>query len=164
MVFIPNSFIEDSIEHFSKVKIEELVFVNKIICAQHLPIHDRDNHSVNLALLTNILEFVNSYHIDDKKTRIIKKAVYLLEGISYKHPFGDGNRRTAFYAFTEFLERNGFFLVISNDKDRNEFVNLLGKLSDEEINFYSEIELFILRSGRILEIKKEEEKWQEGLK
>lgn len=48
----------------------------------------------------------NNYKI--KRWSIIKKAAYLFYNINLKHPFTDGNKRTALITCNSFLEYNGY--------------------------------------------------------
>lgn len=46
---------------------------------------------------------------------LFSKAAILVYGLIKNHPFVDGNKRTGLFALFEFLERNGYTIVASND-------------------------------------------------
>ncbi len=46
---------------------------------------------------------------------IYDKSLILLKGITQKHPFASGNRRTAFITAKDFIVRNGFKFGIKDD-------------------------------------------------
>ena len=47
---------------------------------------------------------------------IISKAACYLRSFAMNHPFFDGNKRTALMATVVFLERNGYEVIVDNDK------------------------------------------------
>lgn len=51
-----------------------------------------------------------------RRDRLIRKAAHLLFGIVGRHPFLDGNKRTAFEAADAFLRMNGFEIDCSDDE------------------------------------------------
>ncbi|MDH3766399.1 MAG: hypothetical protein OER82_11405 [Nitrosopumilus sp.] len=52
--------------------------------------HDNEPQGVSMDTLNEIFYYVNSFNdIPDRRERIIKKATYLLAGISYNQPFID---------------------------------------------------------------------------
>jgi len=66
-------------------------------------------------------------HIQDKRTRIIKKAAEIMAGISYYQPFFDANKRTALTATVLFLEKYGFTLPMYSLQFQKESYALLNK-------------------------------------
>lgn len=55
------------------------------------------------------MEFVRSMYNESKSNRIrlVKKAAFIFYNIASKHPFTDGNKRSAIIACNSFLEYNG---------------------------------------------------------
>ena len=47
---------------------------------------------------------------------ITSKAACYLRSFAMNHPFFDGNKRTALMATVVFLERNGYEVIVDNDK------------------------------------------------
>jgi hypothetical protein len=65
-------------EIFGQKDIEEVIEVNKLICS-----YDNEPVGVNMETLNSIFDKVNSFNdISDRRIRIIKKATYILAGIS----------------------------------------------------------------------------------
>ena len=55
------------------------------------------------------MEYVKEIYNDkSKKEQLIRKAAFVLYNITLKHPFTDGNKRTALITCNAFLEYNGF--------------------------------------------------------
>ncbi|MBC7226688.1 MAG: type II toxin-antitoxin system death-on-curing family toxin [Thermoflexales bacterium] len=52
---------------------------------------------------------------EDLYPDLLSKAAILVYGLIKNHPFVDGNKRTGLFALFEFLERNGFTIVASDD-------------------------------------------------
>lgn len=57
-----------------------------------------------------------TYGGEDLYTSIWSKAAALFESLIKNHPFVDGNKRTAAVAAIEFIERNGFRFVATNQQ------------------------------------------------
>jgi prophage maintenance system killer protein len=87
-------------------------------------------------------------HIEDKRTRIIKKATRILAGITYYQPFGDGNKETALAATKLYLKRNGFSLIIPPFNKEEEVYDLLTKTIWKPMNdstIFREVEEYLMR-------------------
>jgi len=98
--------------------------------------------------LNFIFDKVNSFNdIQDRRTRIIKKATQILAGISYNQPFIEGNRRTSHYLVKNFLGRNLYQLRFYNSKEEDQFADMLKRTAEEKFEddatIYSEIEEYL---------------------
>ncbi|MDH3204363.1 MAG: Fic family protein [Nitrosopumilus sp.] len=130
-------------ENFSPEDIQEVVEVNKLIVS-----HDDEPHEVSMKMLNEIFYYVNSFNdLSDQRERIIKKATYILAGISYNQPFMEGNRRTSYYLLKSFLGRNGFTLRFYNAMEKNLFSDLLRRTAEEKFeddpSIYTEVEQYL---------------------
>ncbi len=63
---------------------------------------------------------INHWHYDEQD--VVPLAVALLLGLARNHPFGQGNKRTAFEAADAFLHLNGYELDLP---DRTEAADLI---------------------------------------
>jgi prophage maintenance system killer protein len=98
--------------------------------------------------LDKIPNKLNAYNnIDDRHERIIKKATYLLAGISWKQPFGDGNKETAHFITIRFLKRNGFRLLNTSSERRELFKLLIKTIEKPPIDstIFKEVEEYITK-------------------
>ena len=132
-------------EIFGQKDIEEIIEVNKLICS-----YDNEPFGVNMETLNSIFDKVNSFNdISDRRTRIIKKATYILAGISYNQPFIEGNRRTSHYLVKSFLGRNLYQLRFYNTKEEDQFADMLKRTAEEKFEddptIYSEVEEYLTR-------------------
>ncbi|MDH3779808.1 MAG: Fic family protein [Nitrosopumilus sp.] len=130
-------------ENYSSADIQEVIEVNKLVVS-----HDNEPQGVSMDTLNEIFYYVNSFNdIPDRRARIIKKATYILAGISYNQPFVEGNRRTSYYILKSFLGRNGFTLRFYNDMDKNLFADLLRRTAEEKFeddpSIYTEVEHYL---------------------
>lgn len=68
------------------------------------------------------------------ETDTFQLAASYAEGISRNHAFVDGNKRTAFYVASDFLEQNGYELQAAKGVEHAEMMEQLGqgKISREE--------------------------------
>jgi len=68
------------------------------------------------------------------ETDTFQLAASYAEGISRNHAFVDGNKRTAFYVASDFLEQNGYELQAAKGHEHAEMMEQLGqgKISREE--------------------------------
>ena len=68
------------------------------------------------------------------ETDTFQLAASYAEGISRNHAFVDGNKRTAFYAASDFLEQNGYELQAVKGHEHAEMMEKLGqgKITREE--------------------------------
>ena len=68
------------------------------------------------------------------ETDMFQLAASYAEGISRNHAFVDGNKRTAFYAASDFLEQNGHELRAAKGHEHAEMMEQLGqgKINREE--------------------------------
>ena len=86
------------------------------------PVHTGVIHESNLDYaLEKVQEMYNSEK--KKEEKLIKKAGFILYNIASKHPFVDGNKRTAIIATSAFLEFNCF--TISDLKFRESLAFIL---------------------------------------
>lgn len=110
----------DETEALTSKDIDYLISFNKRRVEKRGDLFEYD-----IDYLDKIPDRINSYNnIDDRRKRIIKKATYLLAGISWKQPFGDGNKEAAHFITIRFLKRNGFRLL-NTSSERRELYNLL---------------------------------------
>jgi len=68
------------------------------------------------------------------ETDTFQLAASYAEGISRNHAFVDGNKRTAFYVASDFLEQNGYELQVTKGHEHADMMVLLGqgKISRKE--------------------------------
>jgi len=104
---------------------------------------DNMSNLENIAAKPNLVLFgqISKYNTP------IKKAACLMEGLARKHPFTDGNKRTAIYTAFAFLQNEGidldlklvqshYLVYVASDKSR----------SEEEIDMLiDEIEFYLLK-------------------
>ena len=86
---------------------------------------------------------------EEKEGDLFDKAAELLKGITQKHPFASGNRRTAFIATKHFLETNGQSIGISDEpQSARVMLGIREKYyTDEEIKEW-------IKNGKIREFKR----------
>ncbi len=130
-------------ENYSDLDLLEVIDVNKLIVS-----YENEPHKVELDVLKNIFSQVNSFNdISDRRTRIIKKASFILAGISYEQPFAEGNRRTSYYILKSFLGRNGFTLRPYSDYDKETLADLLHRTTENKFEYdptiYTEVEQYL---------------------
>lgn len=131
-------------EYYSESDILEVVDVNKLIVS-----YDNEPHKAEMDVLNDIFSQVNSFNdIPDRRDRIIKKASFILAGISYEQPFAEGNRRTSYYVLKSFLGRNGFTLRPYSECDKETLADLLQRTAEEKFEddptIYTEIEQYLM--------------------
>lgn len=63
------------------------------------------------------------------------KAAFILQKITKKHIFADGNKRTSYYAAAFFLQENGYHLKADKD-DALKFILYITNSEDSEENMY----------------------------
>lgn len=74
---------------------------------------------LNRGLLSSIVEAPDeSFHGLTIHPTIYIKAAVLMEHIIRLHPFVDGNKRTSLFAMVEFLQKNGFTMLLPLDAVR----------------------------------------------
>lgn len=131
-------------ETFSDIQIEAIIRDNKRLVEQ------RDEpFCVVKDRLENVFSKVNSYNdMQNKRERIIRKASYILGGITYQQPFCEGNRETALTHTILFLRNNGFDLPLDTKEDKHEIYDLLGRtvFKDElDQTIITEVEQYLTR-------------------
>lgn len=85
-------------------------------------------------------------HIQDRRTRIVKKATEIMSGITYDQPFFDANKRTALTATVLFLEKYGFTLPMHSFHFQLEIHELLNKVVVRPVGdplIFSDVEKYI---------------------
>ena len=94
----------------------------------------RGSHGLrDAALLESALarpQNLHAYGEDD----IFQLGASYAEGIAHNHAFVDGNKRTAFFVASDFLEQNGYELQSAVDQEHADMMVELGqgKISREE--------------------------------
>lgn len=63
-----------------------------------------------------------NYYLYEGERDIIALAVRLIEGIGQNHPFQQGNKRTAFIAALDFIERNGGVIGAVDDDELGKII------------------------------------------
>jgi len=83
------------------------------------------------------------------ETDTFQLAASYAEGISRNHAFVDGNKRTAFYVASDFLEQNGYELQAAKDHEHAEMMEQLGqgKISREAAAMHLREHSNILKMG-----------------
>ncbi|MGH2611902.1 MAG: Fic family protein [Rhabdochlamydiaceae bacterium] len=131
-------------EIFSDKTISDIIYVNKLISS-----HRNEPFGYVAERLADIFNQVNSFNdIKGKRERIIKKASYLLGGITYWQPFFNGNKRTALAVTIHFFRRNSFALPLKTKKDEKEMFELLERTMlkfEGDDTIISEIEEYLKR-------------------
>ncbi len=75
-----------------------------------------------------MFDHVNNFEdITNRKTRVIRKAAWILGGISFFQPFNDGNKETALSLMILFLRRNSYDLPMPNNPDKKAIYDILVK-------------------------------------
>jgi prophage maintenance system killer protein len=79
-------------------------------------------------IYNSLPKWIDSHNrIQDKRTRIIKKATEIMAGITYYQPFFDANKRTALTATILFLEKYSFTLPMYSLQFQKEIYDLLNR-------------------------------------
>lgn len=80
------------------------------------------------------MEFVKSMYNNFKYRRvaIIKKASFIFYNIASKHPFTDGNKRSAIITCNSFLEYNGYSVGKLPYRDSHKFITEVAKGNKNE--------------------------------
>ena len=118
------------------LSVDDLIRFNELAVAETSePFFVRDHGLLESALAKPI----NHWHYGELDVVVL--AVTLLLGIARNHPFGQGNKRTAFAAADAFLYLNGYDLVVP---DRAELADMIvaaitGDMSEHQfISIFSE--------------------------
>lgn len=131
-------------ENFSKELINRIILVNKRIVD-----HRQESFGVDYERIEEVFSKANSFNdITDQRTRIIKKAVAVLGGISWQQPFNNGNKTMAIIVTRYFLQKNGFDLKLSTDQEEDELIDLLVRTVykfEDDPTIFSEIEEYLNR-------------------
>jgi len=100
------------------------------------------------ALLESALARPQNQHAYGE-TDTFQLAASYAEGISRNHAFVDGNKRTAFYVASDFLEQNGYELQAAKGHEHAEMMEQLGqgKISREEAAEHLQAHSNALRMG-----------------
>ena len=71
-----------------------------------------------------ILEYVKEIPEESKqrKTKLINQAAFIFYHIAVKHPFADGNKRTAIITCNAFLENNGYSIRHISFRESRKFI------------------------------------------
>lgn len=129
-------------ECFLPEEIEEIISFNEELVTKR-----GELFGINREELVKIFDHVNNFdEIIDRKERIIRKAAWILGGISFFQPFHDGNKETALSLTILFLRRNHYDLPIQNQLDKREIYDLLVKTVykfEGDSTIISEIEEFL---------------------
>ena len=92
-----------------------------------MSVENQEYFDVNRKLLHSIFETVNSCNsILDIKTRIVKRAAYILCLITNLQPY-DNNRRTSYSVAMQFLRRNNLNIPLNTLEQEKEVFVLLDK-------------------------------------
>ena len=130
-------------EEFLDEEIEEIIKDN---C--DLVLERGDTFGVNREELTKIFDNVNNFNeIQDKRSRIIHKASWILGGITFYQPFNDGNKEIALSLTIYFLRENRFELPLPDKKIKKELFNLLVRTVlkfEDDPTIVSEVEDYLL--------------------
>ena len=100
------------------------------------------------ALLDSALARPQNQHAYGE-TDTFQLAASYAEGISRNHAFVDGNKRTAFYVASDFLEQNGYELQAAKGHEHAEMMEQLGqgKISREAAAQHLQAHSNALRMG-----------------
>ncbi|WP_428324783.1 hypothetical protein [Nitrosopumilus sp.] len=110
-------------EIFTDFEINEIIEDNKQLVAQR-----GDSFCVNNSDLSFIFTNVNNFdEITIFQDRIIRKASWILGGISFYQPFCDGNKEIAVSLTIFFLRENDMDLPITDKQSQKELFDLLVK-------------------------------------
>lgn len=131
-------------ENFSDIQIEAIIRDNKRLVEQR-----GEPFCIVKDRLDKIFSNVNSHNdMQNKRERMIRKAAFLLGGITYQQPFCDGNRETALAHTILFLNDNGFDLSLDKQEDKQEVFDLLNRtiFKDElDPTIITEVEQYLTR-------------------
>jgi len=103
-----------------------------------------------------IMDFVRNMYNEYKhrKTRLIKKSAFIFYNITSKHPFSDGNKRTAIITCNSFLEYNGYSIGTLPYLESHKFITDVAKGKKSE----KDCQRFIRKHICTLKFSKEFEK------
>jgi len=129
-------------EQFTENEIEEIIQDNEEL------VNERgDSFGVNRDELQKIFENINNFNeVSGFKERIIRKASWILGGITFHQPFNDGNKETALSLTKYFLRKNDLDLPLSTREEEKEIYDLLNKTIfkfEDDPTIISEIEDFL---------------------
>lgn len=129
-------------EQFTENEIEEIIQDNEEL------VNERgDSFGVNRDELQKIFENVNNFNeVLGFKERIIRKASWILGGITFYQPFNDGNKETALSLTKYFLRKNNLDLPLPTREKEEEIYDLLNKTVfkfEDDPTIISEIEDFL---------------------
>ena len=123
---------------------EKIIEINKIVL-NRIKVKKADKPEIlSYTALIETIEICKN-----KKGDIYDKAVCLLKGITQRHPFASGNRRTAFVVTEDFLIENKKEAKFQNsEKEAKVFKGIReGYYSDQEITDW-------IKDGEIREFKR----------
>ena len=119
--------------------IEAVIEINHIlVAATGEPHFLRDRGLLESALARPQNAFV--YGDED----VVVLAVRLMAGLAQSHPFEQGNKRTAFVAMVQFLNANGYELVIEDSSPWADVVIDLVEHRSTEEDFVRAIRPFVI--------------------
>ena len=105
---------------------KQIIGYNKLVLTQ-FKVKRKDVHMIlDRRLINNAIQ---SSRV--KKGDVEEKAAVLMRRLSQEHPFGAGNRRTAYFAANKMIGMNKGYLLA---KKRPKQVELQKRIRNEEIN------------------------------
>ncbi|MCK5040245.1 MAG: Fic family protein [Candidatus Aenigmarchaeota archaeon] len=115
--------------------------------------------------LNYTMEYVKEMYNDseNKKEKLRKKAAFIFYNITSKHPFSDGNKRTAIIACNSFLEYNGYTIGNLPFNESYKFITSVAKCNKTELDCQNFIQKHISKLVVSEELKKEIIKMQQDL-
>lgn len=94
---------DDNNERISKKEIENMIKVNQKINSESKEIHGHRRFVLN-----RMLADMARHNEEDKRERIVNKAMELVAGFHYEQPFHNSNKRTGLVTLVDFLDKNGY--------------------------------------------------------
>ena len=140
----PSAFLFNAMAEIIYPTPEKIIEINKLVLVR-IKVKKADKPDLlSYSALNEVIKNCKS-----EKGDIYDKAVCLLKGITQKHPFASGNRRTAFVVTEDFLiENKAQAKFKNNQKDAKIFKGVReGYYSDEELRNW-------IKKGEIREFKR----------
>lgn len=111
-------------KNFDETHLFEIIEFNNIECSRR-----GESFGVKSELLLEIINKVNELsNISDDSERILRQASTLLGLVVFKQPFNNANKSTATAVTIDFLQSNGLYINVSDNKTQTELLDILEKI------------------------------------
>ena len=127
-----------------------VIIINRGIITEYA-----ENHPESLKTISvKEHELIKILDLAEKQDHLILQVSYLMAGISWAQPFGDGNKRTGYTCADTFLRINGHKLMVQSKTDTDYLIKLLLEIQEERAQLNDEVmaKIVLYVSKRIVKL------------